>query len=500
MADGKTPKALLRTLLATLLLSCLLLPLAPVRAFDLDCANEASESVAVLSFCNGNGWRRTCLYGGGYATDGSGECTLVQSGALYCEDCQGNAHKLERCCDIVDLRVSDSGYELSAGQQANTYDIEWGIGLLQCPGNTGCATSGYPQCNGGGFDGINSWFGLDKYSYVQGYEFCPEFRGTILRGLEPRGDSSGGVKLRELERPWEESAAEADEIRAEPPRPIAPLGDGALAGGKTKMSRRLWGSGRPWPPPKMYSRRLWGSGRPWYLRSTEQQWVKIIVPQVCPSAAFSPTHSLSAASSHLQRQGAPFDCDFNQQLALSLPPKPFAAPDSLLSSLHTYSVSSSSPTHSIQGALVDCDFNQQLALALPPNPPNAPLSALHSCKAPSSTVISTSSSPSAFLFFAPSFVSPSLFSDLLPSPLAGKAPSLTGALFDCDFNQQLNLSLPPKPSTATNSPLAPPPPPPPRSVFDIQSLEELVDRPIATAAHCFGCTAGSGSSCTGAVV
>ncbi|CAI5997840.1 unnamed protein product [Closterium sp. NIES-64] len=185
-------------------------------------------------------------------------------------------------------------------------------------------------------------------------------------------------------------------------------------------------------------------------------------------------------------QGAPFDCDFNQQLALSLPPKPFAAPDSLLSSLHTYSVSSSSPTHSIQGALVDCDFNQQLALALPPNPPNAPLSALHSCKAPSSTVISTSSSPSAFLFFAPSFVSPSLFSDLLPSPLAGKAPSLTGALFDCDFNQQLNLSLPPKPSTATNSPLAPPPPPPPRSVFDIQSLEELVDRPIATAAHCFG--------------
>ncbi|CAI5532844.1 unnamed protein product, partial [Closterium sp. Naga37s-1] len=34
------------------------------------------------------------------------------------------------------------------------------------------------------------------------------------------------------------------------------------------------------------------------------------------------------------------------------------------------------------------------------------------------------------------------------------------------------------------SPLASAPPPPPRSVFDIQSLEELVDRPIATAAHC----------------
>ncbi|CAI6002309.1 unnamed protein product [Closterium sp. NIES-65] len=122
-----------------------------------------------------------------------------------------------------------------------------------------------------------------------------------------------------------------------------------------------------------------------------------------------------------------------------------------------------------QGALFDCDFNQQLALGLPPKPssaPNSPLSALHSY----------SVSP-------PLSKPPGL---LLDMPIAGKAPSSTGALFDCDFNQQLNLSLPPKPSTATNSPLAPPPPPPPRSVFDIQSLEELVDRPIATAAHCFG--------------
>ncbi|CAI5474236.1 unnamed protein product [Closterium sp. Yama58-4] len=77
-----------------------------------------------------------------------------------------------------------------------------------------------------------------------------------------------------------------------------------------------------------------------------------------------------------------------------------------------------------------------------------------------------------------------------------------GSLFDCDFNQQLALGLPPKPSSAMDSPFAPapPPPPPPRSVFDIHSLDDLVDRPIATAAHCYGCTAGSGSSCTGAVV
>ncbi|CAI5957293.1 unnamed protein product, partial [Closterium sp. NIES-65] len=37
--------------------------------------------------------------------------------------------------------------------------------------------------------------------------------------------------------------------------------------------------------------------------------------------------------------------------------------------------------------------------------------------------------------------------------------------------------------------------PPPRSVFDIQSLDELVDRPIATAAHCHGCRASLLPSC-----
>jgi len=53
-----------------------------------------------------------------------------------------------------------------------------------------------------------------------------------------------------------------------------------------------------------------------------------------------------------------------------------------------------------------------------------------------------------------------------------------GRLYDCDFNQMLEL------------PLA-------RSIFDVE-LAELAGRPIQTAAHCFGCTAGSGSSCGGA--
>ncbi|CAI5467045.1 unnamed protein product [Closterium sp. Yama58-4] len=253
MAAGKTPPNL-RQLLVTLLLSCLLLALAPVRAFEFDCANEVRENVAVLSFCNGDGWRYSCLYGGGYSKDGSGECTRVQAGAIHCEDCEGNAHELPRCCDI-DL----SGYELSAGIQANTgHDTEWGITILQCPGNSDCHDFGYPQCNGGGFDGINPYW-IYQDNYDTGYEYCPESSGAMLRALEPRAHSSGEVQLRELERP-------VAEIRAEPPRPIAPLDGGARAGGKTKMSRRLWGSGRPWSPPKMYSRRLWGSGRPMYSR------------------------------------------------------------------------------------------------------------------------------------------------------------------------------------------------------------------------------------------
>lgn len=61
-----------------------------------------------------------------------------------------------------------------------------------------------------------------------------------------------------------------------------------------------------------------------------------------------------------------------------------------------------------------------------------------------------------------------------------------GRLYDCDFNQQLELGL----GGGQGAP---------RSVFDIQSLEELTGRAIAVDSHCFGCTAGSGSSCQGAV-
>ena len=60
----------------------------------------------------------------------------------------------------------------------------------------------------------------------------------------------------------------------------------------------------------------------------------------------------------------------------------------------------------------------------------------------------------------------------------------TGSLFDCDFNQQLDL---PTAGTA-------------RQLIDLLHTEDgLIEQPIAVADHCFGCTAGGGSSCGGAL-
>ena len=62
-----------------------------------------------------------------------------------------------------------------------------------------------------------------------------------------------------------------------------------------------------------------------------------------------------------------------------------------------------------------------------------------------------------------------------------------GALYDCDFNQMLQL---PARAGHVSGPL---------SVFEIESLDELFGERIATGRHCFGCTAGAGSSCGGAL-
>jgi radical SAM/Cys-rich protein len=59
-----------------------------------------------------------------------------------------------------------------------------------------------------------------------------------------------------------------------------------------------------------------------------------------------------------------------------------------------------------------------------------------------------------------------------------------GRLFDCDFNQMLDLPV--------ESPR-------PQTIFDFD-LARLANRKIATGRHCFGCTAGAGSSCQGSVL
>lgn len=57
-----------------------------------------------------------------------------------------------------------------------------------------------------------------------------------------------------------------------------------------------------------------------------------------------------------------------------------------------------------------------------------------------------------------------------------------GKLYDCDFNQMLDLSI-------ANA----------RTVWDIENFDEVTSQQIVTGQHCFGCTAGAGSTCGGAI-
>ena len=63
--------------------------------------------------------------------------------------------------------------------------------------------------------------------------------------------------------------------------------------------------------------------------------------------------------------------------------------------------------------------------------------------------------------------------------------SWDGRLYDCDFNQMLDLPI--------GAPGA-------RTIWELGPVRTLAGSPIATDAHCFGCTAGTGSSCGGALV
>ncbi|MDH3460864.1 MAG: DUF3641 domain-containing protein, partial [Burkholderiaceae bacterium] len=60
-----------------------------------------------------------------------------------------------------------------------------------------------------------------------------------------------------------------------------------------------------------------------------------------------------------------------------------------------------------------------------------------------------------------------------------------GYLYDCDFNQQLGLPI----RDAGK----------PRVHLSEVTASRLEGQPIRVAQHCFGCTAGQGSSCGGAL-
>ena len=65
--------------------------------------------------------------------------------------------------------------------------------------------------------------------------------------------------------------------------------------------------------------------------------------------------------------------------------------------------------------------------------------------------------------------------------------SWLGEVYDCDFNQMLEMPLTDESTGAA------------MKVWDIE-ISEFMSTPIRTAGHCFGCTAGSGSSCGGSLV
>jgi radical SAM/Cys-rich protein len=62
-----------------------------------------------------------------------------------------------------------------------------------------------------------------------------------------------------------------------------------------------------------------------------------------------------------------------------------------------------------------------------------------------------------------------------------------GTLYDCDFNQMLGLGT----TRTTGAPEL--------TIWNVESFSGWAGKSIRTASHCFGCTAGGGSSCGGAL-
>lgn len=61
--------------------------------------------------------------------------------------------------------------------------------------------------------------------------------------------------------------------------------------------------------------------------------------------------------------------------------------------------------------------------------------------------------------------------------------SWDGFLYDCDFNQALDLPL-----RCGRMP-----------IWQVDDFSQVENQPISTGDHCYGCTAGAGSSCQGVI-
>lgn len=72
-----------------------------------------------------------------------------------------------------------------------------------------------------------------------------------------------------------------------------------------------------------------------------------------------------------------------------------------------------------------------------------------------------------------------------------------GRIYDCDFNYALEMTLPVEKAKRDAIPL---PMPDGLTVFEIDNIDQLTNRRIRTGPHCFGCTAGQGSSCGGSLL
>jgi radical SAM/Cys-rich protein len=57
-----------------------------------------------------------------------------------------------------------------------------------------------------------------------------------------------------------------------------------------------------------------------------------------------------------------------------------------------------------------------------------------------------------------------------------------GKIYDCDFNQMMDLETPSG-----------------KTIWEVDSFAALAHNEVATGSHCFGCTAGAGSSCGGSL-